>query len=68
MSVFLGRTEGRVIKNDLVPPFFMRDALPADTRKRGGVRDRIYRSGVKSGIRAGYSTDNLIQTIAGYAG
>jgi len=68
VSFFLGRTEGRVIKNDLVPPFFMRDLPPAETRKRGGVRDRIYRSGVKSGMRAGLLTDNLIQTTAGYAG
>jgi hypothetical protein len=57
-----------VIKNDLVPPFFMRDVLPANTRKRGGVRDRIYRSGVKSGMRAGFPTDNLIKTLAGYSG
>lgn len=57
-----------MIKNDLVPPFFMRDLPLAETRKKGGVPVRIYRSGVKSGMRAGFSTDNLIKTTAGYAG
>jgi hypothetical protein len=67
-SSFLGEDRGFRVQTDLVPPFFMRDLLPAKTRKRGGVSDRIYRSGVESGMRAGFSADNLIKTTAGYTG
>ncbi len=42
--------------------------MPAKTRKRGGVQDRIYRSEVKRGMQAGFSTDNLIKTTADYSG
>ena len=48
--------------------FFYARLAARRNKHRGGVPDRIYRSGVKSGMPAGSSSDNLIKTTAGYAG
>jgi len=41
---------------------------PPKTKKRGGVREIIYRGGVVGGVRGGINSDRKSETPAGYSG
>jgi len=50
-----------VLKNDLVPPFFMRDVLPAETRKGAGFEINLPKRGEKrdaGGVPCGQLNQN----------